>query len=113
MAEAVAVLAGAVAQVQAHGGAAVLYAQRGEAARPRVHRALKWKVRVQLALHVACKQGQWLLGTMRETVDVCHSLVEVAVGIIRHAKRASPVNTLVLQGSKLIDRRTKHGVTNT
>lgn len=58
VAEAVAVLARPVAQVQAHGGAAVLDAQRGEAARPRVHRALEREVRVQLALHVACRQAR-------------------------------------------------------
>ena len=58
MAEAIAVLARPVAQVQAHGGAAVLDAQRGEAARPRVHRALEREVQIQLALHIACRQAR-------------------------------------------------------
>ena len=54
VAEAVAVLAGAVAEVQLHGGPLVLDAQACKGARPHIHRLLKWEVGVHLPLNVTC-----------------------------------------------------------
>lgn len=57
VAEAVAVLAGAVAQVQPHGGPPVVDAQRSKGARPHLHRLLKGEVRVHLTFNVTCESS--------------------------------------------------------
>lgn len=64
VAEAIAVLAGAVAEVQLHGGPLVLDAQACEGARPHIHRLLEGEVRVHLPLNVTCtahNKMSWLL----------------------------------------------------
>lgn len=54
VAKAIAVLASAVTQVQAHGGALVMDAQGCKGARPHIHRLLKGKKGIHFALNVTC-----------------------------------------------------------
>lgn len=54
VAEAIAVLASAVTQVQAHGGALILDAQGCKGAHPHIHRLFKGKEGIHFTLNVTC-----------------------------------------------------------
>jgi len=75
VAEAVAVLARAVTQVQAHAGPLVLDAQSGKGACPHIYCLLKWEVWVHLTLDITCGNPVSCCIVMRCCIVVCTQLM--------------------------------------